>query len=114
MLPEADAKGDDMKHLPPVLANPGCLVKGIRVGGGLMGHKLAHENEAPFPLKLAQWFIRGWCPPNGLVMDPFSGSGTTCHAAMTLGRRGIGCDLRFSQCELGRRRCADVQPEMFE
>jgi len=104
--------GEDA-YLPPVLANPGCLVKGIKVGGGLMGHHLAHKNEAPFPLKLAQWFIRGWCPLGGLVLDPFSGSGTTVHAAMTLGRRAIGCDLRLSQCELGRRRCQDVQQELF-
>lgn len=100
-------------YLPPVLANPGVLIQGIKVGGGLMGAPEAHENEAPFPLKLAQWFIRGWCPPGGKVLDPFSGSGTTVHAAMTLGRVGVGCDLRFSQCELGRRRCRNVQVEMF-
>lgn len=100
-------------YFPPTLANPGCLVQGIKVGGGVMGAPEAHENEAPFPLKLAQWFIRGWCPPAGRVLDPFSGSGTTVHAALSLGRIGIGCDLRFSQCELGRRRCRDVQPELF-
>jgi DNA modification methylase len=85
----------------------------VKVGGGLMGHQLAHENEAPFPLKLAQWFIRGWCPPAGKVLDPFSGSGTVVHAATTLGRVGIGCDLRLSQCKLGRRRCREMQVEMF-
>lgn len=109
----ADGQDEVQDYEPPVLANPGCLVKGIKVGGGLMGHKLAHENEAPFPLKLAQWFIRGWCPPSGIVLDPFSGSGTTVHAALSLGRRAIGCDLRFSQCDLGRRRCGDVQAELF-
>ncbi len=100
-------------YVPPDLANPGCLIQGIPVGGGLMGHKLAHENEAPFPLKLAQWFIRGWCPPGGLVLDQFSGSGTTVHAALSLGRRAVGCDLRLSQCKLGRRRCDEVQKELF-
>lgn len=100
-------------YIPPVLANPGTLIKGIKVGGGLMGHKLAHENEAPFPQKLAEWFIVGWCPPGGLVLDPFSGSGTTVAAALKLGRRGIGCDLRLSQCQLGRRRCQDIQPEVL-
>lgn len=90
------------------------LIQGIKVGGGLMGHKLSHLNEAPFPLKLAQWFIRGWCPPGGRVLDPFSGSGTVVHAAHSLGRIGIGCDLRFSQCELGRRRMMDVQSKAAE
>lgn len=97
---------------PPALANPGCLINGIKVGGGLMGHQLAHENEAPFPLKLAQWFIRSHCPPGGIVLDPFSGSGTTVHAALSLGRRAVGSDLRLSQCQLGRRRCQEVQMEL--
>lgn len=100
-------------YLPPVLANPGCLIKGIKVGGGLMGHKLAHDNEAPYPQKLAEWFIRGWAPPAGLVLDPFSGSGTTVAAAIALGRRGIGCDLRFSQVALSNRRCSEVQPGLL-
>lgn len=107
------AGGDTIQedaYIPPVLANPGTLIKGIKVGGGLMGHKLAHENEAPFPQKLAEWFIRGWCPPAGTVLDPFSGSGTTVAAALALGRNGVGCDLRLSQVELGRKRCAEVQP----
>lgn len=65
---------------PPVLANPGNLLK-IIVGGGVMGSKLAHENEAPFPEKLPEFFIKSYCPPHGSVLDPFSGSGTTIAVA---------------------------------
>ena len=100
-------------YLPPVLANPGNLIKGIKVGGGLMGHKLAHENEAPYPQKLAEWFIISHCEKGGVVLDPFSGSGTTVAAAATLGRQAIGFDLRLSQCDLGRRRVAEVQPVLY-
>lgn len=100
-------------YLPPVLANPGVLIKGIKVGGGLMGHPAAHENEAPFPEKLASWFIRSWCPPGGVVLDPFSGSGTTVAAATKLGRNGVGADLRLSQCQLARRRCKDLQMDIL-
>ncbi len=110
--PDGDTRQDDV-YLPPVLANPGCLIKGIKVGGGLMGHAAAHENEAPFPQKLAEWFIRSWCQPGGMVLDPFSGSGTTVAAAATLGRRGVGCDLRLSQSQLGHKRCRDVQPTLL-
>lgn len=99
----------EQAYLSPVLANPGNLIKGVKVGGGMLGSKLAHENEAPFPQKLAEWFIRGWCKPGGIVLDPFSGSGTTVAAAIALGRRGIGMDLRWSQCELGRRRNMHAQ-----
>ncbi len=38
-------------------------------------------------------FIAGWCPPGGVVLDPFGGSGTTAHAAHELGRVGISSDL---------------------
>lgn len=93
----------------PTIANPGCLIKGIKVGGGLIGSKLAHENEAPFPEALAEWFIKSWCKPGGIVLDPFSGSGTTVAVARRLGRKGIGADLRMSQCELARRRLAEPE-----
>ena len=103
----------EQAYLPPTLANPGNLIQGIPVGGGLLGSDLAHENEAPFPEKLAAWFIRSHCPPDGTVLDPFSGSGTTVKAAIQLGRKGIGIDIRDSQVELGKKRIAQVQQEMF-
>jgi hypothetical protein len=99
-------------YLPPVLANPGNVIT-CKVGGGLMGHDLAHENEAPYPLSLAEFFVRSFCPPEGLVIDPFTGSGTTGHAAVKWGRRFAGCDLRQSQVELTKRRLASVQTELF-
>jgi hypothetical protein len=91
-------------------ANPGNL---IRTSGGHLGCGLAHENEAPFPEKLAEWFIRGWCPPQGAVLDCFSGSGTTAAVAQRLGRVGVGFDLRQSQCLLGNRRVQGNQFDMF-
>lgn len=92
---------------PPVLANPGNVIT-CKVGGGHMGHRLAHENEAPFPERLAEFFVRSFCPPGGLVLDPFSGSGTTLAVCYKTGRNGIGIDCRASQTELGRRRLADI------
>ena len=89
-------------------ANPGNVIKCV-VGGGVMGHPLAHENEAPFPLSLAEAFVRSFCPPGGIVLDPFSGSGTTGHAATEYGRHYIGIDCRESQTELAGRRLAEVQ-----
>ena len=71
-----------------------------------MGSPLAHENEAPFPEELAEFFVKSFAPENGIVCDPFSGSGTTAAVAMKWGRRAIACDLRQSQVELSRRRIA--------
>jgi hypothetical protein len=94
---------------PPAIANPGNLID-IPVGGGLMGHPLAHENEAPFPEDLPAFFIRSHCPPGGLVLDPFGGSGSTVAAALKEGRRGISLDIREDQCDLARRRLAGSIP----
>lgn len=97
----------EQSYGPPIKANPGNLIQGIAVGGGHLGSKLAHENEAPFPEALAEHFIRSLCPPGGIVLDPFSGSGTTASVACRTGRQGIGLDLRQSQCELGQRRIVE-------
>jgi hypothetical protein len=97
---------------PPVLANPGNVIK-CNVGGGQMGHELASENEAPFPLQLAEFFVQSFCPTNGVVCDPFAGSCTTGHAAFLHGRRFVGCDIRESQAKLAAERMATVTPTLF-
>lgn len=98
---------------PPVLANPGNIIH-YAVGGGVMGSRLCHLNEAPFSEALCEFFIRGWCPPGGIVLDPFSGSGTTASVAKRLGRRFVACDLRESQCRLTERRVDGVTPPLME
>jgi hypothetical protein len=108
----ADGTMEQQSYIPPVKANPGNVIH-LKVGGGLMGSKLAHENEAPFPEDLAKWFILSCCPPRGLVCDPFSGSGTTVSVAEQYDRQGIGFDLRFSQCQLGVRRLAELRGPLF-
>lgn len=73
-----------------------------------MGSDLAHENEAPFPEALAEFFIKSFCPPGGTVLDPFGGSGTVGAVAERLGRNAILIDLRESQVELAGRRMEEV------
>jgi site-specific DNA-methyltransferase (adenine-specific) len=69
-----------------------------------MGSPLAHENEAPFPEKLAEFFVKSFCPPEGIVLDPFCGSGTTLAVAKRLNRHYQGIDIRQSQVDLATRR----------
>lgn len=78
------------------------------VGGGHLGSKLAHLNEAPFPEKLIEPFVLALCPRAGSVLDPFSGSGTTLAVAIRHGREATGVDYRESQVELGNRRVEEV------
>lgn len=50
-------------------------------------------HSAPFPEALCAIPIHATCPPGGLVLDPFAGTGTAVVAALRAGRRGIGFDL---------------------
>lgn len=44
------------------------------------------------PVDLMKWLIRLVTPPEGVVLDPFLGSGTTVYAARELGFRAIGIE----------------------
>ena len=57
------------------------------------GSKLKHKHPAVFPDKLAKDMIACFCPPDGIVIDPFNGSGTTCVMAKNLKRNYIGIDI---------------------
>jgi site-specific DNA-methyltransferase (adenine-specific) len=50
------------------------------------------SHSAAFPEELPEFFIKLFCPENGVVLDPFAGSGTTCIAAKKAKRRYIGID----------------------
>jgi site-specific DNA-methyltransferase (cytosine-N4-specific) len=51
------------------------------------------EHPAAFPLDIPLRCIAAGCPPGGLVLDCFSGTGTTALAARQLGRPFLGIDL---------------------
>lgn len=92
----------------PELANPGNVIH-CAVGKGHMGSDLSHRNEAPFPEKLAEFFVKSFCPPGGTVLDPFGGSGTVAAVCERLGRNAILIDIRESQTELIGERVAEAR-----
>lgn len=63
------------------------------------------EHFAPYPEDLCKIPMLATCPPSGLVLDPFCGTGTTMLVASQLGRRSVGIDLAAEYLELAERRC---------
>jgi DNA modification methylase len=68
------------------------------------GGKLKHEHPATFPDKIPVDFIETFCPPGGIVLDPFMGSGTTALAALNLGRNFLGFDISNEYVSLANKR----------
>jgi len=65
---------------------------------------VAYSQPAIFPESLARDHILSWSNENDIVLDPFSGSGTTAKMARLMGRRFIGIEINPEYCEIARKR----------
>lgn len=63
-------------------------------------------NETEKPVEILEPILHYGCPPGGLVVDIFGGSGSTGAAAKALGMRSILIEKRESQCEAAAERLA--------
>ncbi len=70
--------------------------------------------ETQKPDELIEIFIQSSCPPNGIVLDCFVGSGTTARVAQKLGRRWIGCDINKGAIQLTARELQKIILEQIK
>lgn len=68
---------------------------------------------AVFPEELLRIPILATCPEKGIVLDPFSGTGSTVSAAVKLGRRGIGIDLSEEYNNIALSRMNSIANTLF-
>ncbi len=70
--------------------------------------KFREAHFAVFPESIVETCIKATCPALGLVLDPFSGSGTTALVAKRLKRNYLAFDCSAEYCMLACRRLATI------
>ena len=66
------------------------------------------------PVKLMQYLVRLITPPNGIVLDPFCGSGTTGIACKLEGFDFVGMEQDAEYCKIAEARINNYQEEPKE
>jgi site-specific DNA-methyltransferase (adenine-specific) len=69
-------------------------------------HPERADHPTQKPLEIIERMVKASCPPGGVVLDPFMGSGTTALAAKRCGRDFVGFELNPAYCEIIESRLA--------
>jgi DNA modification methylase len=77
------------------------------------GGQTRPDHPCPKPEPLMMEMVQQFTDPGELILDPFSGSGTTLVAAKRLGRRAIGVEMTERHCESTARRLSQGALELF-
>ncbi len=87
---------------PDKVCSPGG--RNIRTVWTIPTQPFPEAHFAVFPEKLVEPCIKAGCTEGGLVLDPFTGAGTTAVVARRLGCRFIGAELNEEYCEIVAKR----------
>jgi site-specific DNA-methyltransferase (adenine-specific) len=65
------------------------------------------------PLEIIERMVLASCPPVGVILDPFMGSGTTAIAARRCGRQFVGFELNPEYCQIIDHRLASAESDFL-
>lgn len=104
---ERNAGLDDMPDVPSYMVENGSKTAAAANGVRYERHTV-HKNGHPTvkPIALMRWLCRLVTPPNGLILDPFTGSGSTGCAAVLEGFRFVGIEREAEYVEIAEKRIA--------
>lgn len=104
----------DMSHKADAM-----LERGVNAGDvwAMPTNKVRVQHAAPYPVELCLRPVMSCCPNDGVVFDPFAGSGTTGVATLELGggRKFYGTDINPLSVEEANKRLEPQakQPTLF-
>lgn len=112
--PKADReeRNRGVEHLPSVRVDKTHSHSDGRVWDIPGSHSKPRQNHHPTvkPVALMQWLCRLITPPGGLVLDPFTGSGSTGIAALREGFSFLGIEREADYVEIARARIIGDAP----
>jgi len=107
-------RNDGLDGMPERMVQTGCAgdIPIDDDGKERDGFKVKTRNHHPTvkPTDLMRWLVRLVTPPDGLVLDPFAGSGSTGVAAVAEGFRFIGIEKEVEYVKIMERRIGNVAP----
>ncbi|MHC4416389.1 MAG: DNA-methyltransferase [Planctomycetota bacterium] len=109
------AKGADYYFDPPLVPATSNRMKGrlkkasdvieIPAINNMAAERIGYPTQKP--LSLLSLLVEACCPPGGVVLDPFCGSGTALVAAARAGRRFLGIDINPEAVRIAGKRLAE-------
>jgi len=72
----------------------------------------ANNHPTVKPIKLMQYLVKMITPPNGIVLDPFCGSGTTGVACKIYGFQFVGLEQDPEYAKIAEARIANYKPDI--
>jgi len=97
-----------------IKSNTSSSDKAMQYAGGFENSDAGQSGTSIFDPVLCELAYRWFCPPDGLILDPFAGGSVRGIVAAKLGRWYVGVDLSVRQIEANRKQaeaiCGDNQP----
>jgi hypothetical protein len=103
--------GFEQTHIPPTHTKDHGAIKHTASENN---RKLGNNHPTVKPVALMRYLIELVTPPNSMILDPFTGSGSTGMAACELGHTFVGCELDPNYVEIAEKRiegwCKPTEP----
>lgn len=77
-----------------------------RAGAGRAGEPRRNTHPTVKPISVMRWLVRLLCPPGGLILDPFAGSGTTGCSSVLEGFDFLGVEIDPAHVAIAEARIA--------